>query len=419
MAGAATSERAATAPRAKASPRAAPERRALVAGGGIGGLAAALALARTGWAVTVFERAESFGEVGAGLQMSPNACKVLRWLGVLDAVAEVGFRPSAAAMRDGHTGATIYRVALGDAAEARWKAPYLHVHRADLHEILLQAAKDAGVALETGAPVEGYGTRTETVRLKLADGRAEQADLLVAADGIGSALRNVLNGPEKPRYTGQIAWRTTVPADRLPDGLVAPDATVWAGPGRHIVTYYLRGGRLVNLVAVEETDERAPEGWAAPGDPERLRAAFHGWHDEVTALLAAVERPFLWGLFERAEQVRWCDGRVGLLGDAAHAMLPFMAQGAAMALEDAAVLARCLRGRDPVPEALLAYESARFDRVTRVQAQSRSNGLLFHKRTELGRLFSWAPIAAVAWFAPGFAAAQLDWLYGYDAVDGR
>ncbi|MGF1446075.1 MAG: FAD-dependent monooxygenase [Pikeienuella sp.] len=394
------------------------ERTALIAGGGIGGLAAALALARAGWRVGVFERAERFGEVGAGLQMSPNACRVLQWLGVYDKVAATAFRPEAAQMRDGHTGSSIYRISLGEAAERRWGAPYLHVHRSDLHSVLLAAARTAGVALHTGRPVVTFGNRPEGVRLRLADDKVETGDLLVAADGIRSVLRGVLNGPEEPRFTDQIAWRTTIPVERLPDGLVAPEATVWAGPGRHLVTYYLRGGKLVNIVAVEETEDGVAEDWATDGDPDRLFSAFAGWHRDVLDLLSAVQRPFIWGLYERPEQVRWCTGRAALLGDAAHAMLPFMAQGAAMALEDAAELVRALQSFEDVPEALLAYEQARWSRVTRVQAQSRSNGLLFHKRTELGRLLSWAPIAAVAWLAPGLAAAQLDWLYGYDVTEG-
>lgn len=394
------------------------ERTALVAGGGIGGLAAALALARSGWQVSVFERAEAFAELGAGLQMSPNACRVLRWLGVFDRVAESAFRPEAAQMRDGHTGSPIYRVSLGQEAELRWGAPYLHVHRADLHAALLAAAEAAGVALLTGHRAETYGNRPEGVRLRLVDGTTHTGHLLIAADGIRSVLRGVLNGPETPAFTGQIAWRATLPAERVPEGLVAPEATVWAGPGRHLVTYYLRGGRLVNLVAVEEREGPTEESWAVSGDPDELRAAFEGWHLDVVRLLERVEAPFLWGLYERPEQVRWCDGRVALLGDAAHAMLPFMAQGAAMALEDAAVLVRSLRARQSVPEALLAYEEARWSRVTRVQGQSRSNGLLFHKRTEIGRLLTWAPISALSWLAPGFAAAQLDWLYGHDVTDG-
>lgn len=391
-------------------------RHALVAGGGIAGLAAGLALARAGWRVSLFERAERFGEVGAGLQMSPNACRVLDWLGVLGRVAETAFRPAAAEMRDGKTGQSIYRVDFGEPAETRWHAPYLHVHRADLHRALLEAAEGAGVALHLGVRVATYGNRPEGVRLKLADGAVHTGDLLVAADGLNSALRTVLNGPDAPRPAGQVAWRGTIPSERLPQGLVAPQATVWAGPGRHLVTYYLRGGRLVNFVAVEEREMTAGEGWMEEGDPDALRRGFEGWHSDVTTLLGAVERSFVWGLFERAEQARWCDGRAVMIGDAAHAMLPFMAQGAAMALEDVAVLVRRLGEGGPVPDALRAYEDERFPRVARVQAQSRSNGMLFHKRTELGRLFSWAPIAAVAWMAPGIAAAQLDWLYGYDAV---
>ncbi len=394
-----------------------PRGRALVAGGGIGGLAAALALARAGWETEVFERAERFGEVGAGLQMSPNACRVLRWLGVFDRVRAEAFQPAAAQMRDGATGQPIYRVALGEAAEHRWGAPYLHVHRADLHAALREAAEAAGVRLHTGARAESFGNRSESVRLKLADGSVHTGELLIAADGIRSALRTCLNGPEAPDFTGQIAWRGTIPAERLREGLVAPEATVWAGPGRHVVTYYLRGGRLVNVVAVEEVAEGQAEDWQTAGDPARLRAAFDGWHDDVTALIEALDEPFVWGLYERPEQVRWCEGRAALLGDAAHAMLPFMAQGAAMALEDVAVLMRALATKGGIAEALLDYEERRWKRVTKVQSQSRSNGMLFHKRTELGRLFSWAPIAAITWLAPGIAAAQLDWLYGHDVTE--
>lgn len=397
-------------------PGASGTRKALIAGGGIAGMAAGLAFARAGWEVSLFERAAEFGEVGAGLQMSPNASRVLRWLGVFDAVAASAFRPAAAEMRDGQSGASIYRVDLGEPAEARWGAPYLHVHRADLHAILTDAARAAGIEVHTGAVAESYGNRSEGARLKLADGTVHTGDVLVAADGLNSALRRVLNGADAPRFTGQVAWRGTIDATRLPEGLVLPQATVWAGPGRHLVTYYLRGGRLVNFVAVEERSMEAEEGWAKKGDPSELRAAFAGWHADVSKLLEAVDETFVWGLFERPEQARWCDGRVVLLGDAAHAMLPFMAQGAAMALEDVAVLMRRLGEGGGIAEALRAYEDERFPRVARVQAQSRSNGLLFHKRTELGRLFSWAPIAAVAWMAPSIAAAQLDWLYGHDAV---
>ncbi len=391
---------------------------ALIAGGGIAGVAAALALAREGWRVTVCEEAAASAEVGAGLQMSPNAAKVLRWLGVLDAVAAVAFRPRAAEMRDGRSGARIYRATLGAAAEARWGAPYLHVHRADLLAALSGAAREAGADIRGGARVEGYVLRPEGPALKLAGGETLAGDMVIGADGIRSALRAQLNGPEEPDFTGQIAWRGTIPAARLPDRLVAPDATVWAGPGHHLVTYYLRGGSLVNFVAVEERATWTAEGWSAPGDPDELRRVFAGWHGDVTGLLDHVEETFLWGLFGRPEQVRWVDGPVVLIGDAAHPMLPFMAQGAAMALEDVAVLVRELQAGGDLADALLAHEQRRWPRVARVQQRSLANGRFFHKRSGIARQGHWGLVSAVSRLAPNLAAAQLDWLYGHDATEG-
>ena len=392
--------------------------KALIAGGGIAGMAAALALAREGWQVTVCEEAAAPGEVGAGLQMSPNAAKVLRWLGVLDAVSGPAFHPQAAELRAGRSGARIFRASLGAAAKARWGAPYLHVHRADLLAALTDAARDAGVELRGGARVEGYLRRPEGPVLKLAGGESLTGDLVIGADGIRSVLRSQLNGPEELAFTGQIAWRGTIPAERLPDALVAPNATVWAGPGRHLVTYYLRGGSLVNFVAVEERAEWTAEGWSAPGDPEELRRGFAGWHPDVTGLLDQIETTFLWGLFGRPEQVRWVDGPVVLIGDAAHPMLPFMAQGAAMGLEDVAVLVRELQTGSDLPEALLAYEERRWPRVTQVQRRSLANGQFFHKPSGIGRVGHWGLVSTVSRLAPGFAAGRLDWLYGHDASEG-
>ena len=390
---------------------------ALIAGGGIAGMAAALALAREGWKVTVCEEAPAPAEVGAGLQMSPNATKVLRWLGVLDTVAAGAFRPRAAEMRDGQSGAWIYRATLDAAAEARWGAPYLHVHRADLLATLTDAACKAGAEVRGGTAVTGYVLRPEGPALKLADGGTLTADLMIGADGIRSALRGQLNGPEEPEFTGQVAWRGTIPAARLPDGLVAPDATIWAGPGRHLVTYYLRGGSLVNFVAVDERADWSAEGWSAPGDPGQLRRGFAGWHPNVTRLLDHVEETFLWGLFGRPAQVRWVDGPVVLIGDAAHPMLPFMAQGAAMALEDVATLVHELRVGGDLPTALIAHEKRRWPRVTQVQHRSFANGQFFHKRSGVARTGHWGLVSMVSRLAPGFAAGQLDWLYGYDATE--
>ena len=391
---------------------------ALIAGGGIAGMAAALALARDGWQVTVCEAAPEAREVGAGLQMSPNATKVLRWLGVLDAALARAFLPDAAELRDGQGGDLIYHAPLGRAAEARWGAPYLHMHRADLLAVLTGAARDAGAKIRGGARVNGFVLRPESPALKLDGGETLAGELVIGADGIRSALRAQINGAEEPAFTGQVAWRGTIPAGRLPDGLVERTATVWAGPGRHLVTYYLRGGELVNFVAVEERGEWTAEGWSAPGDPDELRAGFAGWHPRVTGLLAHVEQCFLWGLFTRPEQVRWAEGPVVLIGDAAHPMLPFMAQGAAMALEDVAVLLREMQTGKPAAEAVLAYETLRWSRVARVQRQSIANGALFHRAPGLGRSLQRSAISAAARIAPGLAAGQLDWLYGHDPTAG-
>ena len=394
-------------------------RHAVIVGGGIAGTAAALALAREDWRVTLAEAAPELGEVGAGIQVSPNAAKVLRWLGVLDAVAERAFRPESAELRDGPTGTLAYRAPLGAKATARWGAPYLTLHRADLLAILVEAAREAGAEIRTGARAGSYSLRSEGPAVRLEGDAPLAGDLVVAADGIRSALRAQLNGPEEPAFAGQVAWRGTVPAERLPEGLVRPRATVWAGPGRHIATYHLRGGELVNFVAVEECDEWAEESWAAPGDPDRLRKGFAGWHRRVTQFLDHVDACFLWGLFTRPAQVRWVDGPVVLIGDAAHPMLPFMAQGAAMALEDVAVLVRALQEEADVAKAALAFEEERWSRVTRVQERSRANGRLFHERPGVVRTGRWRMVRAVSKMAPGVAAGRLDWLYGYDATEGR
>lgn len=392
-------------------------RRALIAGGGIAGTAAALALARAGWEVTLCEAAPEFAEVGAGLQMSPNAAKVLRWLGVLDEVAALASRPEAAELRDGRSGALIYRAELGAQAIARWGAPYLHVHRADLLDVLIRAAEAAGATLRTDAPVASYLLRTEGPVAKLESGETLEGDLVIGADGIRSALRGQLNGREEPEFAGQVAWRGTIPARRLPAGLVAPNATVWAGPERHLVTYWLRGGELVNFIAVEACDDWTAEGWSAPGDPERLRRDYEGWHEQVTGVLEHVEESFQWGLFSRPAQVRWVDGPVALIGDAAHPMLPFLAQGAAMALEDVAVLVGALRTDTDVRAAVAAFEARRWHRVTRVQERSRAQGRFYHATPGPVGAARRGLVQAVSRVLPGVAAGRLDWLYGYDPVE--
>jgi salicylate hydroxylase len=385
---------------------------AVVAGAGIGGLAAALALAKSGWLVEVVEAAAGVREVGAGLQMSPNAMRVLAHLGVAARIEAEGFEPQAAELRHWRTGALHGRVALAGAARARWGMPYVHVHRADLQATLLEAAGKAGVGVTTGTRVTGYGEGGRVV--ETTDG-PRPADLMVGADGIRSVVRAAMLGEAAPRVTGQVAWRATVPADRLPDGLVPPVAAVFCGPGRHAITYRLRGGRLVNLVAVEERVGWAEEDWRQPGDPAELARAFAGWAPIVTGVIGAVEECHLWGLFDRDPLPRWTEGCVALMGDAAHPMLPFMAQGAAQAIEDAAALARHLAGAatpDVVPGRLAAYAAERRPRTAAIQAASRSNARLYH-------LHGTASLKlAVLRALPGLMRARLDPVYGHDAVKG-
>ncbi|MEM0922790.1 MAG: FAD-dependent monooxygenase [Pseudomonadota bacterium] len=387
----------------------------LIAGGGIAGMAAGLALARAGWQVELVETAPALGEVGAGLQIGANAAKALDWLGVLPEARAQASHPDRAEIRNGVTGGLLLSLPLGPRAERRWGAPYLQLHRADLLAILTRAAEAAGVTLRLGTRAQRVVTHGTHAALHLEDGAIHHGDLVLGADGIRSTLRGGLNRDEEARFTGQIAWRALIPAERLS---TPPEsaATVWAGPGGHLVTYPLRSGSLINLVAVREQSDWAEEGWSLPGDPDALRIAFHGWHARPREILEAVDHCFLWGLFDRPAQVRWSSGRLALIGDAAHPMLPFLAQGAGQALEDAVVLARHLAraGEAAIPEALSAWEEERWPRVARVIRRAEANGRLFHARS------AWRhwPLAMASRLAPdlaaGLAAGRLDWLYGYD-----
>jgi len=382
----------------------------LVAGGGLGGLTAALCLAQLGHRVTVAEQADGFAEAGAGIQLSPNATRVLHHLGLEAPLRACAFLPEATQFRHWRTGRVIAETPLGEALRRRYGAPYYHVHRGDLLRLLLDAAQaQPAIELLPGARLSTFEDDGTAVAVALR-GEGRRVDLLLGADGIHSAVREALWGAAQPRFTGNLAWRALVPAARLPAGLIAPMATVWWGPGRHFVHYYVRRGELVNCVCVVEKSQWTRESWTEPGAQDELRADFADWHPAVQTLIDAADPQslFKWALFDRAPMARWGRGRVTLLGDACHATLPFMAQGAAMAMEDAAVLAACLDRDAAVPAALARYESLRRPRTAAVQQGSRRNARVFH----LSGVAAWARNRA----ARRAGRRATDRLFRYDAL---
>jgi len=383
----------------------------LVAGGGLGGLTAALCLARRGHRVTVAEQADAFAEAGAGIQLSPNATRVLHHLGLAAPLRGCAFVPEATQFRHWRSGRVIAETPLGESLRHRYGAPYYHVHRGDLLGVLLEAAREQpAIELLTGARLSECEDDGAAVTVSLA-GEARRVDLLVGADGIHSVVREALWGPAQPRFTGNLAWRALVPAERLAAGLVPPTATVWWGPGRHFVHYYVRRGELVNCVCVVEKSQWTRESWTEPGAKAELRADFAGWHSTVQTLIDAADPQslFKWALFDRSPMARWGRGRITLLGDSCHATLPFMAQGAAMALEDAAVLAACLDRYDAVPAALARYERLRRPRTAAVQQGSRRNARVFH----LSGPAAWARNR----LARRAGRRAMDGLFRYDALN--
>ncbi|MEM9669588.1 MAG: FAD-dependent monooxygenase [Pseudomonadota bacterium] len=394
----------------------------LIAGGGIGGLTAALCCLHHGHDVMVFEQSAEIGEVGAGIQVSPNAMKVFEALGIADDIAANAFEPKAIETRMGESGLTIFNIPLADYAQRKWGGPYLHIHRADYIAALADAlSKIAPESLKLDRRILAYRQDEASVSVQFDDGIEETGDALIGADGIHSKIREQMLGEDKPRFTGNVAWRAVVPVSALGFDAPNPTACAWMGRGKHAVTYLLRRGELANFVGVVEREDWQEEGWQQRGSKEDLQKDFSGWHPVIRKLIENVEEDslFRWALFDRAPLPRWTDDRVVLLGDAAHPMLPFLAQGAAMAVEDAWVLASVLPidGKS-VSGALRSYETTRLTRASKVQAASRANMGIFHRRTLAGRLGTYGPMWLGARFAPGAVNARMSWLYGYDVVNG-
>jgi salicylate hydroxylase len=390
-----------------------PQQSTIVVGAGIGGLTAALALARPGWEVLVLEQAEQLGEVGAGIQLSPNATRVLYALGLREQLEAVAFLPQAIEARSSG-GRLVMREPLGAHATSRYGFPYLHLHRADLHAVLAEAATaDPRIEIRLGARCTGVSSDSISGCVELAGSEENlKADLLVGADGIHSVVREALLGSARPRFTGNVAWRALIPVTELSGVQPPPVAGIWMGAGAHVVIYYLRRGELVNVVAVVEQAGWEVESWSERGNPEELRDTFAGWNATVTSILAAVhpEACYRWALLDRAPLPSWSGGRIVLLGDACHPTLPFLAQGAAMAIEDAASLARCLSTGSSPADALRRYEALRKPRTSKIQRVSRLNARIFHMRGHSAAVRN--RLLPVVTRRTGFA----DELYAYDAL---
>lgn len=361
-----------------------------VIGAGMGGLATAAALRRAGIDATVYEQAQQFARLGAGIQIGCNAMKVLRGLGLESTLRASSFYPRSWNNREWDTGEVRFDMIFGEAAERKYGAPYLLAHRGDLHAALASAVPSDLVRLDHR--VTGIDQTPDGVALAFANGARVTADAVIAADGVHSTTRAMLFGADKPNFTGRIAYRTTFPAALL-DGDALDECTKWWGPDRHIVIYYVKPDRSeVYFVTSQPEPGFTVESWSARGDVGELRQAFEGFHDQVRRVLAACPAVHKWALVDRDPLPRWSEGKVALLGDASHPMTPYMAQGAAMAIEDAAILSRCFAGidRDGIPDAFRRFEATRKERTARVQATSRTNTWL-RDRTDP------------------------DWLYGYDA----
>lgn len=374
-----------------------------IVGAGIAGLTSALALARKGIAVHILEQAPALEDVGAGLQLSPNASRILADLGLLDALSARWSEPDHILLSSGRSLAPLASVPAGAAARRRWGAPYGVLHRASLQAVLLDAVRrEPRCALTTGR-------RIETAQDALS---AAPADVLIAADGVWSRLRSAVPGALPARYSGNVAWRFLVPYGVAPSFLNPRTVSAFLGPRAHLVAYPLAETRSFNIVAIHQFADAPPEGWSRMGDAaarSRLLAAFAGWHADIRALLAEARDPLMWPLFECPDGV-WTDGRkTVLIGDAAHAMTPFAAQGAAMAIEDAALLANRLSDAADIGQALRQFETTRRERVARVRSRGAFNRFAYHARGPIAL----ARNLVLSLRTPESLASDFEWLYGY------
>ncbi len=386
--------------------------RIVIIGGGIGGLAAALALEQRGAEVIVTEQLSQLSEIGAGLNLTPNAIKAFRALGLEDRINAIGAGSEFLVIRSWKNGRYISRVRRGDLRE-KFGAPNLTVHRADLLSILANALKATDIRL--GKRCVAVEARKDSAVARFADDSEIEADIIVGADGIHSAVRRSLFGADVPRFTGCICWRGMAPAEAVPHDINTTDGTMWMGPHGHVVHYPVRRGELINIVAHFDSDAWTEESWTRECDVAEPVTAYAGWHSALTRLFPCSTRWYKWALYDRDPLEKWSKGRVTLLGDSAHAMLPYLGQGAAMAIEDGCVLAATIvRQAGDLDAALLTYEQLRAPRTKAAVLGSRARARENHLTSRFAQFKRNVVFALRERFGSDSTAFQAAWLYEYD-----
>jgi salicylate hydroxylase len=389
-------------------------RKVLIAGAGIGGLTAALACLKRGMDVEIYEQASELKEVGAGLQLSANGNRVLYELGLEPQLRQLACEATGKEIRLWNTGETWKLFDLGSESVARYGYPYFTVYRPDLHRILIDAVtaiKSDAIRLNarcTGFDQDALGA------ILLFEKQKVRGDVLIGADGVHSTIRQGLFGKDSPEFTGLLAWRGVIPMERLPQRMQRNVGTNWVGPGAHVVQYPLNAGRLMNFVGIRERGDWTLESWNVRGSREECLADFVGWNDDIQLMIRAIDVPYKWALMTRSPLPTWSRGRVSLLGDACHSTLPFLAQGAVMAIEDGFILARALASDDDVDNALRRYETARRERTTRMVEGAAGNAKRFHN-PELAHAAGARAYIDREW-QEDRVKERYEWLFTYDVT---
>lgn len=386
-----------------------------IAGAGIAGLGAALALIEHGFEVHVYEQSSQLAEVGAGLQISPNGTRVLQHWGLENELKPLVCEAAGKEIRLWSTGQCWKLFDLGEDCRARFGAPYWMVHRGDLHRVLARAVQArAPGCITLSTRIVAVQPAGQGVCMQTADGRTLEADALIAADGVHSLVRQQCLGEDRPQFMDLLAWRGLVPMHRLPAHLCRPVGTNWVGPGAHVITYPLQGGELMNVVGIVERSDWRGESWTEAGSHEELLRDFGRWHEDVRTLMNQIDQPYKWALLGREPRQGWAQGAVCLVGDAAHPTLPFLAQGANMALEDAAVIGRCLAAAGNPVEAFARFESVRWQRTADIVNRSRDNAQRFHNPQLADDALAVAYVDRE--WQPESVRRRYDWLFDHDPL---